>query len=93
MGKRFKQLDSELQKVSLSIHTGVLYVKKDTSLQTVLFATVSNNPEHQAHAVWGHLKSALQKILSTRPHVKAFTCFQTDPHPSIEAALIFTCGL
>ncbi|XP_063363882.1 uncharacterized protein LOC134652649 [Cydia amplana] len=51
-------------KGQLSIHTGVFYARNNTSLETVSFATVSDNLDHQAHAVWGHLKSALQKILS-----------------------------
>ncbi|CAH1972017.1 unnamed protein product [Acanthoscelides obtectus] len=44
--------------------------KNDASLQTVSFATLSNNLDHQVHAVGGHLKSALQKILSIRPYLQ-----------------------
>lgn len=66
-------------KGQLSIHTGVFYAKNDTSLETVSFATVSDNLDHQAHAVWGHLKSALQKILSVRPHVNTLHVFSDGP--------------
>ncbi|CAH1998456.1 unnamed protein product [Acanthoscelides obtectus] len=53
--------------------------KNDTSLQTVSFATVSDNLHHQVQAVWGHLKSALQKILSTRHHVNTLHVLSDGP--------------
>ncbi|KAG6443763.1 uncharacterized protein LOC115456138 [Manduca sexta] len=78
-GKEIQSIRFGASKGQLSIHTGVLYAKKDTSLQTVSFATVSDNLDHQAHAVWGHLKSALQKILDTRPHVNTLHVFSDGP--------------
>lgn len=78
-GKEIQSIRFGASKGQLSIHTGVLYAKNDTSLETVPFATVSDNLDHQAHAVWGHLKSSLQKILSARPHVNTLHVFSDGP--------------
>lgn len=74
-GKEIQSIRFGASKGQLSIHTGVYYAKKDTSLETVSFATVSDNLGHQAHAIWGHLKSSLQIILSARPRVNTLHAF------------------
>lgn len=52
-------------KNQLSIHTGVYYMRNvDNSLQSKSFATVSENLDHQAHAIWIHMKPILQIILA-----------------------------
>lgn len=63
----------------LSIHTGVYYVRNLDSVQTATFATVSNNLDHQAHAVWGHMKHMLQKILRTRELVQTLYMLSVGP--------------
>lgn len=77
--KEIQSIRFGASKGQLSIHTGVYYAKNDTSLDTVSFATVSDNLDHQAHAVWGHLKSALQKILSVKPLVSTLHVFSDGP--------------
>lgn len=42
---------------------------------------MSNNLDHQAHAVWGHLKPILQKLLSTREGVQTHHMFSDGPTP------------
>lgn len=62
-----------------TIHTGAFYSKNVDSVHTATFATVSNNLDHQAHAVWGHMKPILQTILSTREHVQTLHIFSDGP--------------
>ncbi|CAH0552457.1 unnamed protein product [Brassicogethes aeneus] len=51
-------------KNQLSIHTGVYYIRNvDNGLQSRSFATVSENLDHQAHAIWAHMKPILETIL------------------------------
>lgn len=68
-------------KAQLSLHTGVYYTKDDNmdTIQTHSFATVSENLEHQAHAVWAHLKPVLMKILNNRPGVDTLHIFSDGP--------------
>ncbi|CAH0551139.1 unnamed protein product [Brassicogethes aeneus] len=66
-------------KGQLTIHAGVFYSKNNDLLQTGTFATVSNNLDHQAHAVWGHLKPILQKLLSTKEGVQTLHMFSDGP--------------
>lgn len=77
--KEIQSIRFGASKGQLSIHTGVFYARNNTSLETVSFATVSDNLDHQAHAVWGHLQSALHKILSVRPHVTTLHVFSDGP--------------
>lgn len=64
--------DNEIQsthfaKTQLSIHTGVYYTRNvDKGLKSRSFATVSENLDHQAHAVWAHMKPILQIILENK---------------------------
>lgn len=50
-GKEIQSIKFEASKGQLLVHTDVFYTKNDTSLETVSFATVSDNMDHQAHAV------------------------------------------
>lgn len=70
-------------KGQLSIHTGVYYTKDDNddTTHTHSFATVSDNLDHQAHAVWAHVTPILQKILINRPSVDTLYIF-SDGHTS-----------
>ena len=54
-------------KNQLSIHTGVYYSRNvNNALQSRSFATVSENLDHQAHAVWAHMKPILTMILENK---------------------------
>lgn len=78
-GKEIQATHFGASKGQLSIHTGVFYVRNVDSVQTATFATVSNNLDHQAHAIWGHMKPILQNILSTREHVQTLHIFSDGP--------------
>lgn len=48
-------------KKQISLHTGVIYAKcEGKDVQTHSFCTVSNNQDHQAHAIWAHLTPTLK---------------------------------
>jgi hypothetical protein len=66
--KYAKEIQStHFAKNQLSIHTGVYYSRTiDNSLQSRSFATVSDNLDHQAHAVWVHMRPILTTILENK---------------------------
>lgn len=51
-------------KRQISIHTGVAYFIQETTKQTMSFATVSDNIDHQAYAVWCHMKPVLNFLIT-----------------------------
>lgn len=52
-------------KKQISIHTGVYYLR-NSDLKSKSFATVSDNLDHQAHAIWAHMKPILRTILKNK---------------------------
>lgn len=67
-------------KTQLTIHTGVYYHKDDNNnLQTSSFATISDCLDHQAHAVWGHLRPILTSILVDKEYVDTLFFFSDGP--------------
>lgn len=70
---------SHFVKNQLTIHTGVHHSRNiDSSLQTTAFATVSENLDHQAHAVWAHLKPILRQILEN-PKIDTLHIYSDGP--------------
>lgn len=66
-------------KKQLSIHTGVYYLQKGNSdLKSNSFATVSENLDHQAHAVWAHMKPIVTTILENT-HIDTFHIYSDGP--------------
>lgn len=53
----------ETSKVEILIYIDVMYAKRDAYLETLAFATPSNNVEYEAPAIWGPMKAVLQHIL------------------------------
>ncbi|CAL1299704.1 unnamed protein product [Larinioides sclopetarius] len=53
----------------ISIHTGVAYYLKNESTSCLSFATVSNNLDHGACAVWAHLQPILKILLNKTPQI------------------------
>lgn len=54
-------------KNQLSIHTGVYYLRSGNSdLKSKSFATVNDTLDHQAHAIWAHMKPILTTILENK---------------------------
>lgn len=52
-------------KKQVSIHTGVYYFINDNeTLQSKCFATMSNNLDHQSHAIWSHMQPILSEVAS-----------------------------
>lgn len=66
-------------KNQLSIHTGVYYTRNvDNGLKSTSFATVSENLDHQAHAVWAHMIPILQIILKNK-HINTIHIYSDGP--------------
>lgn len=78
-GKEIQSTHFGASKGQLTIHTGVFYARKDNEVQTTSFATVSDNLDHQAYAVWGHLKPMLQNILNKRESITTLHIFSDGP--------------
>lgn len=57
---------SHFVKNQLTVHTGVYHSGSGnigSLLQITSFATISKNLDHQAHAVWTHMKPNFRKFL------------------------------
>ncbi|CAH0559371.1 unnamed protein product [Brassicogethes aeneus] len=78
------KLSSEIQsmhfganKKQISIHTGVAYIINNGNTETFSFATLSDNLDHQAHAIWRHMTPVLRhlktKLSKNIMHVKIFS--------------------
>lgn len=66
-------------KKQLCLHTGVAYFKERNKVKNECFATVSDNVDHQAHAVWGHMTPILQKYSSRFPKITRIHFFSDGP--------------
>lgn len=80
------KLHSEIQsmhfganKKQLSLHTGVLYYRVESTLKTESFTTVSENLDHQCHAVWGHLIPILRQFVDKHPQIDTIHFFSDGP--------------
>ncbi|CAH0547283.1 unnamed protein product [Brassicogethes aeneus] len=62
-------------KKQISLHTGVLYT--NNSKQT--FCSVSDNLDHQAHAVWAHLKQILKQLSLNIANIHTIHFFSDGP--------------
>lgn len=64
VGKHSEEIQSAhfgASKKQVSLHTGIIYVKnKDGQLETKSFCSVSDNLDHQAHAIWAHMDPILK---------------------------------
>lgn len=65
-------------KVQLSLHTGIMYYKGENVGKTS-FATVSESLNHEASAVWAHLKPILLKLNSERPNADTIHFLSDGP--------------
>ncbi|XP_050528222.1 uncharacterized protein LOC126898325 [Daktulosphaira vitifoliae] len=66
-------------KKPLSIHTRVYYSRNGNGdLKLKSFATVSENLDHQAHAVWAHMKPILITILENK-HIDTLHIYSDGP--------------
>lgn len=63
----------------ISLHTGARYVLENTKPVCTTFCTVSDNIDHQAHGVWGHLNPVLQKASQDYPQTKSVIFFSDSP--------------
>lgn len=59
-----------------SIHTGILYVKRETPLP---FGTLSENLDHGPEAIWTHLNPILEQIMIKHPAVEVIHFFSDGP--------------
>lgn len=64
-------------KKQITLNTGVFYIKNgDGKVDTKSFCTVSDNLDHQAHAIWAHMDPVLKKVNACYPdinHVHFYT--------------------
>lgn len=67
-------------KKQLSLHTGVYYIRKDKEpVKSIGFCSVSENLDHQAHAIWAHLQDVLTKLSESFPGTKKIHFFSDGP--------------
>lgn len=66
-------------KKQIALNTGVCYALKDEKVQTVSFASASDNLDHQAHAVWAHLRPILERSAEEFPDTHTVHMFSDGP--------------
>lgn len=66
-------------KKQIALNTGVRYALKDEKVQTVSFASASDNLDHQAHAVWAHLRPILERSAEEFPDTHTVHMFSDGP--------------
>lgn len=76
-------------KRQLSLHTGVRYSNYEGQPQTACFTTVSNNLDHQSHAIWAHLEPILKRSAIQYPNVEAIHFFRILCPVNIETAITY----
>lgn len=56
-------------KKQISLHTGIYYYREtyESSVKSQTFCSVSNNLDHQAHAIWAHLDEILLQLARSFP--------------------------
>lgn len=59
-------------KRQLALNTGLVYFEKNGKPKSECFASISNNLDHQAHAVWGHMSPILKHYSSKFPKTVTF---------------------
>lgn len=66
-------------KRQVSMHTGLRYAKCEDKKNTFCFCTVSDQLDHQSHAVWAHLKPILVHSAEEYPNTTAVHFFSDSP--------------
>ena len=67
-------------KRQISLNTGVFYLKgTDNKLKAKSFCTLSDNLDHQAHAVWAHMAPILKMVSRNHPETVAVHFFSDSP--------------
>lgn len=68
-------------KKQISLHTGLYYYRseEDDSVKSQCFCSVSDNLDHQSHAIWAHLDEILLKLANTFPDTTRLIFFSDGP--------------
>lgn len=68
-------------KRQISLHTGIYYYRQKTnsSIRSQCFCSVSDNLDHQSHAVWAHLDGILSELSRTFPDTYKVQFFSDGP--------------
>lgn len=66
-------------KRQICLNTGVFYAFEEGEVQARCFATVSDNIEHQAHAVWAHMTPILERAALQYPNTEQVHFFSDSP--------------
>lgn len=66
-------------KHQITLNTGVMYSKEEGKTTCSSFCTVSENLDHQSHAVWAHMEPVLLKAASKHPNTKVIHFFSDGP--------------
>lgn len=66
-------------KRQISLHTGVYYIRNQNVVDTHCFCSISNNLDHQSHAVWGHLDKVLRDLSTEYPNINSIIFFSDGP--------------
>lgn len=64
-------------KKQLSLHTGLFYTSDKS--KGICFCSVSENLDHQSHAIWAHMNDILIKLASEYPNVTTINIFSDGP--------------
>lgn len=63
----------------VTIHTGVMYLKKCEKVMVISFATISPNLQHGPAAIWAHLTPVLNYLKDIAPEVTTVHFFSDGP--------------
>lgn len=66
-------------KRQITLHTGVFYVRYNKKIEAKSFCTVSNNQDHQAHAVWAHMGPILKQTATEYPKTEVVHFYSDGP--------------
>lgn len=66
-------------KKAISLHTGLLYRYDEEKVKVKTFCTDSHNLDHNAYAVWAHMKHILQECSVSYPNSHTIHIFFDSP--------------
>lgn len=66
-------------KKQICLNTGVRYAFSNGKVESLCFASVSDSLDHQAHAVWAHMRPVLEKSAEEFPNTSSIHIFSDSP--------------
>lgn len=78
-GTEIQSMHFGASKKQISLHTGVMYYKKEDKIDSKSFCTAADNLDHQSHGVWAHLQPVLLDASARFPLTNTVHIFSDSP--------------